>query len=168
MAFGNIQVNPEAYWKQQAQVKDLEIETLRARVERAERMNDDLLKLKNQELAPKNLEQLQCDLEDNRNCTSDELDLLHDFGDDTHLTKKAKDECKMDLHCKVQRLQKYKWILSSACEAELTHLIWLCQSEDAAAGIDALVSEIKADIAACPNLNYTLKKKYEMVLAGCG
>lgn len=168
MAFGNLQVDPGAYWKQQAQVKDLEIEALRSRAERAERMNDDLLRVKQESVAPKSIEQLECDLEANRKCTEHELDLLHELGDDSWLTKKAKSEQKMAIHCNVQKLQKYKWILSTTCEAELTHMIWLCQSEEAMAKIDELVADIKDQMANCPDLNYNLKKHYEMALAGCG
>lgn len=168
MALSNIQVDTAAYWKQQCEIAQQQLESERKGRLLAEKQVCEMMALKDEvKKATSDVNTLQCKLEDQRKCTSMELDTLHDGGTGTNLEKRAKQACKLSLHCKVQRLQLWKWQLSTACEAELNHLIWMCNSAEAAANIDALAHEIKVDLELCTDLPFNLQKHYQTVLVGC-
>lgn len=168
MALSNIQVDEAAFWKQQAQIHEQQLDLERAARIRAENQLKDLLDAKEQvKQAVADVVTLECNLSDQRKCTSVELDLLHQGGKDSYLEKSAKRCNQLGMHCQFQQLQNYKWILSTACEAEINNLIWMCKAEDAKKNIDDLVADLKDKLENTTNLPFNLKKHYQMVLAGC-
>lgn len=112
-----------------------------------------------------NVKQLCVMLADQEACTADAASLLAIGAEGTSLYERAKCEGKLKLHCKAQELQQYLHKSSNACQSHLVYLIWQCQVEGSDEHMQALIEDIRCELAECPDMPVRLRKHYNTILA---